>query len=110
MSNYSRPFFDSDADNTAQVLVAGRAQLNQIHAINNDATDAFVQLFNVAAADVTVGTTTPDYVIYVPASGAVIIDFAWPVLFETALTYECTTTATGNTDPTTGLTLSGTFN
>lgn len=106
--------FDADADNTAQsISTTASSTLVSLHVINSNTTPAYVQLFDVAAGSVTVGTTTPDYVIVVPASdgtnpgatdlGAVNIQFA------TAITYACTTTATGNGDPTTGLILSAAY-
>jgi hypothetical protein len=78
---------------------------------NLDDADAFLQLFDAAAADVTVGTTTPKLGILVPAGngtkrGAFELTLSpHGIDFRTALTYACTTTATGNTDPTTGLTV-----
>jgi len=100
-------FFDADADNSAQVLSASASKLYKLHVINSNTENAFIQLFNVAAGSVTVGTTTPNYVIFVPKQGGVIEDFSPGMSFATAITYACTTTATGNGDPTTGLTLSG---
>jgi len=100
------PFFDSDGDNSAQALKAGAGVLYKLHVINSNSADAYVQLFNVAAGSVTVGSTTPNYVVFVPSEGAVIEDFGIGLAFGTAITYACTTTATGNGDPTTGLTVS----
>lgn len=94
---------DADADNTAQVLKAAAGNLYYIEAINSNAADAYIQLFNVAAGSVNVGTTVPKAVIYVPAQGGSVRDFNVPMSFATAMTYACTTTATGGIDPTTGL-------
>lgn len=102
-------FFDSDGDNTAQALKASAGRLYKLHIINTNSSGAYVQLFNVAAGSVTVGTTTPNYVIFVPAEGAVIEDFDPSGDFDTAITYACTTTATGSGDPTTGLIVSGIY-
>lgn len=95
--------FDSDGDNTAQALSARSGQLHYLEVQNPNAADAFIQLFDAAAADVTVGTTTPKLSLFVPANGA--MDKYWndPIDFNTAITYACTTTAIGSTDPTTGL-------
>jgi len=103
------PFFDSDGDNSAQEIKATSGNLYKLHVYNPNTAAAFVQLFNTASGSVTVGTTTPVYVLYVPPEGAVIEDFDTPLTFNTAITYACTTTATGNGDPTTGLTVSGGF-
>lgn len=102
-------FFDSDGDNTAQVLKAGLGNLYSLDVINSNAANAFVQLFDVAAGSVTVGSTTPNYVLFVPANGSISKDFPMPLSFATAITYACTTTPTGNGDPTTGLTVSAVF-
>lgn len=106
----SDPYFDSDGDNTAQALKASGGALYSLHVINENATDAYVQLFDTAAGSVTVGTTTPVYVLFVPANGAVEEKFtAPPLTFGTAITYACTTTATGNGDPSTGLVVSAAY-
>ena len=70
---------------------------------NPNTVDAFVQLFDVAAASVVVGTTTPKLSFIVPASGAMDKEWGRGIQFNAALTYACTTTATGSGDPTTGL-------
>jgi len=101
------PFFDSDGDNTAQVLKAGAGKLYKITVENPNAAKAYLQLFDTAAGSVVVGTTVPVYVIPVFKESATIDDFAGVGLkFSTAITYACTTTATGSSDPTTGLTVS----
>jgi hypothetical protein len=101
------PFFDSDGDNTVLVVKAAAGRLYKIEAVNSNGVDVYIQLFDVAAGSVTVGVTTPNYVIYVPTNGAVFEDFAMGLAFSTAISYACTTTATGAGDPTTGLTISG---
>lgn len=100
--------FDSDGDNTAQSIATIGGYLDALHVINSNTSQAFIQLFDVAAASVTVGTTTPKQSFLVPAgdgtnSGAFERQFSPPIPFSTAITYACTTTATGNGDPTTGL-------
>ena len=70
-----------------------------------------MQLFDLPTAGVTVGTTTPKQSYLIPAgdgtnSGAFENDFgAEGMDFQIAITYACTTTATGSGDPTTGLTV-----
>src|SRR3990167_8780142 len=102
--------FDSDGDNTAQACKASDGYIYGIQVTNTNTADAYFQLFDVAAASVTVGTTTPKLSFLVPAgdgtnAGAVDHFFGKPISFNTAITYACTTTATGNGDPTTGLTV-----
>lgn len=97
------PFLDTDGDNTAQALKTSSGHIYSLEVSNSNVADAFIQFFNAAAADVTVGTTTPDLTFFVPGSGAMDKQFTIPIWFGTAITYACTTTATGNGDPTTGL-------
>jgi len=99
--------FDSDGDNTAQAVKTRRGRLMFISVSNINAADIFVQLFDAAAADVTVGTTVPKLSIHVEAGDATdakATHIEWPqgIGFNTAITYSCTTTATGNGDPSVG--------
>ena len=102
-------FFDADGDNTAQVLKNAAGVLYKITAVNPNAADAYVQLFNTAAGGVTPGVTAPVYVVYVPAGGSVIDDYTFGLGFSTAITYVCATTPTGAGDPAIGLTLSAVY-
>ena len=100
--------FDSDGDNTAQVVKAAAGKLYGLEVSNPNATDAWIQLFDVAAGSVTVGTTTPNQSYLVPAGngvdyGGMDKDFTIPINFVTAITYACTTTPTGAGNPTIGL-------
>lgn len=106
---YSLPFFDGDADNTAQTLKAGKTYLHKIIVENPNGAKAYVQLFDALAADVTVGTTVPDYVVPVLAGAGTVDDYIPGILFTKGVTYACTTTPTGSTDPTTGLVLSAIY-
>lgn len=94
---------DADIDNTAQACKTSAGNLYGYHIQNPNSSDAWVQFYNAAAADVTVGTTTPKLSLVVPANGAIEHIGPIPVEFSTAITYAATTTAAGGTDPTTGL-------
>jgi hypothetical protein len=115
MAVHNEPFFDSDGDNSAQALKASSGNLLYLHVVNSNTAQAFVQFFDAATADVTVGTTTPVLSFLVPPgdgtnSGA--FEQNWGpdgIEFDHAITYACTTTATGNGDPSTGLTVSGVY-
>ena len=105
------PLFDSDGDNSAQAARATEGRLFYVHVVNPNAADAYIQFFDVAAGSVTVGVTVPTLSFLVPAGNgtdAGAFD-QWfgdrGIQFNTAITYACTTTATGSTDPTTGLTV-----
>ena len=100
--------FDADGDNTAQVIKAAAGALYGLEVSNANSTDAWIQIFDVAAGSVTVGTTTPTLSFLVPAGngtddGGMTETFVVPIKFATAITYACSTTPTGSGDPTTGL-------
>ena len=100
--------FDSDGDNTAQQCKASAGRLYGFEVSNINNADAFIQFFDLATGSVTVGTTTPKLSFLIPKGdatnrGASDKTFVIPITFATAITYACTTTATGNGDPSTGL-------
>jgi hypothetical protein len=103
------PFFDSSVGNTAQALKASSGQLYKLHAINPNVTATYIQLFDLSAGSVTVGTTPPIYVLYVPGNGAVIDNFTIGMEFATAITYTATTTPTGSGAPGSVLQLSAEY-
>jgi len=74
--------------------IAGWSVLNTTSAI------AYVQVFNALAANVTLGSTTPDWVIPVPANGTTGAGTnGWlpiAILHSTGITIACTTTRTGS--------------
>lgn len=94
-------YLDSDGDNTAQAARVVGGTIDYLHVINPNAADAYLQLFDAATGSVTVGTTTPRQSYLVPANGAFEVKLG--LHFNTAITYACTTTATGNGDPVVGL-------
>jgi hypothetical protein len=65
---------------------------------------SYIQVFNLATGSVTLGTTTPTLVIPLPPAAAANIEWANGIAFGTAISFAATTTATGNTAPTTALT------
>ena len=101
--------FDGSGDNTAQAAKAVAGQLILLEVSNINIVDGYIQLFDAAAADVTVGTTTPKQSYIVPKGdgtnrGGMTATFAPNGMdFQTAITYSCTTTATGGTALTTAL-------
>ena len=64
---------------------------------NPNASAAYIQVFDVANASVTVGTTTPTYVIPIPATSAANVEFTNGINHGTAVVVAATTTATGST-------------
>lgn len=105
--SFATPFFDADADNTAQTIKASGGYLYWIEARNPNSTPAYLQLFDAAAP--TVGTTVPTISLYVPEDGATSKNFKVPIEFATAIKYAATTTPTGNGDPATGLIVNATY-
>lgn len=101
------PFFDSTVDETAVDVYAHRCLVFYLHVINNTTTDTFIQMFNAVAADVTVGTTSPQYSFVMPGGtgasnrGAFAEQFAIPLQFTTALSIAVTTGITTNGAPAT---------
>lgn len=107
-----KPYFDADGDESVQVMRTGSRYLYSLEASNIDAADAFIQLFDAVAADVTVGTTVPTLSFLVPAGDATLrgkMQESWTngVEFLKGITYACTTTATGSTAGSTGLVING---
>lgn len=89
--------------NTKQAVNASAGNMYGYHIYNPNSSVTYVQLFNLASASVTVGTTTPTAVLAVPAGGWADAQPATPIAFGTALTIAATTTSTGSTAPTTAL-------
>ena len=62
-----------------------------------NAAASYVKLYNVASGSVTVGTTAPDEIIYVPGLSIVTVNYGTSAapgkVFGTALTAVCVTTA-----------------
>lgn len=89
---------------TKQAVNASAGNLYGYHIYNPNSVVIYVQLFNVASASVTVGSTAPTAVLAVPAGGwADAPPSGPPITFATALTIAATTTSTGSTAPTTAL-------
>ena len=70
---------------------------------NPNAAVAWVQVFNLPAADVTLGTTAPSYTIKTGADGGLAQEFVNPINMKSGLSVAATTTETGSTANTTGL-------
>ena len=104
---FATPFFDADADNSAQTMKGSAGQLHLLEVQNPNAAAAYLQLFDHAAP--TVGTTVPVLSFIIPANGSMDKMFTTPIDFATAITYACTTTPTGNGDPAVGLVLNAAF-
>lgn len=65
---------------------------------------AYVQVWDVANASITVGTTAPTYVLSIPAGSAANLELTCGVNHATAINVAATTTPTGSTAPASALT------
>lgn len=107
----STPYFNNAVTNTAVAVTAYPARVFYVHAINNTTTDVFLQVFDVAAASVVVGTTVPVQSWIIPGGsgasnrGAFEEALSWPLQFNTAISIAVTTTSTGSSAPGTAATI-----
>lgn len=97
------PWHKKDLSSTKQAVRAAAGKLVAWDIYNPNSSVAYVQVFDKAAGDVTVGTTAPDYVITIPATDTARITLANGVLHANAITVAATTTPDGSTAPTTAL-------
>jgi hypothetical protein len=100
-------YTDTSITNATDAVKASSAVLYSVLIDNsaNAGAASYVKLYNVASGSVTVGTTAPDEIIYVP-QGVVVTHFLYTgavpgKTFGTALTACCVTTGgtAGNTGP-----------
>lgn len=90
--------------NSAQVIKASAGNLYGYYIYNPNIVSSYVLFYNVAAASVTVGTTTPAMVLCIPALTAANISYNYPVPFTNAgWSIAATTDGGGNTAPSTSL-------
>jgi hypothetical protein len=88
---------------TAQAIKASAGSLYGYYIYNPNATAAFVQFYNTASGSVTVGTTSPLFMLAIPATAGANLMFTHGVAFGTAMSWAATSTAGGNGAPTTAL-------
>ncbi len=97
-------YFNSGLTSTKQAVNASGGNLYGYHIYNPNSVTSYVQFFNLASASVTVGSTTPNMVLAVPAGGwADGAGMSTPIGFATAMTVAATTTSTGSGNPTSAL-------
>lgn len=99
-------FTDTAMGNAPDAVKASSALVYSVFIDNsaNVGAAAYVKLYNLAAGSVTVGTTVPDEVIYVPAGAKITVTYftgSTPgKTFGTALTAACVTAGgTGGSTP-----------
>jgi len=90
--------------NTKVAVKASAGTFGGYMIYNPNASAVYIQVFDVASGSVTLGTTTPTYVITLPATAGANVEFTNGINHATAITLAATTTATGSTAPGTALT------
>lgn len=68
--------FSASVTATKATVFTGTGRISGFVILNNAAAITYIQVFDALAANVTVGTTAPTYVIPLPASGAVTMPTA----------------------------------
>ena len=98
--------------NTAIAVKASAGQVYSAQCTNNDATHvAYIQIFDVAAASVTMGTTAPKKFVGIPPGQNAGFTFSMVgVQHATAISAGAASTATGGTAPTTAIDCTVDFN
>jgi len=75
-------------------------QFYGLSATNGDAAVRYLQVFNKAAADVTLGSDTPYIVIPMASSADINVNYLGGVFMQDGISVACTTTRDGNTGAT----------
>ncbi len=91
-------YFLTGLDESPLILVgAGVYGITSFFIFNNDTAAGFVQFFDAAAvADVTLGSTTPDFVVGIAAGVWAQGQMSFPLMFTKGVVVGFATTATGS--------------
>lgn len=89
--------------NSAQAVKASAGQVGGWYIYNPNSSAQFVQFYNVASGSVTVGTTTPAFMLTIPATAGANLEIVNGIAFSTAISIAATSTAGGNGAPSTAL-------
>lgn len=89
--------------NSAQVIKASAGKFGGYYIYNPNSSATYVLIYNVAAASVTVGTTTARLVFCIPALAGANLELLAGIPFDTAMSIAATTTGGGNSAPSTAL-------
>lgn len=88
---------------TAQAIKASAGTLKGYYIYNPNSSAQFVQFYNTAQGSVTVGTTSPLFMLTIPATSGANLWMPDGIQFSTAMSWAATSTAGGNGAPTTAL-------
>ena len=108
--SYSTNFQSALAGTVVAVKTTG-GKLYGIEASNSNTVTEWIQIFDLASADITLGTTTPKLSFLVPKGASATdqggMDKIWPdgIDFSLAIRVAATTAPTGGTGAGTGLTV-----
>lgn len=91
------PFFNDAVAATKVVVKAAAGKLYALRLVNTTGATAYLQIFDALTANVTVGTTVPNWVIRLGANESLSLPWVLPVDFANGLVIAGTTTAGGNT-------------
>lgn len=89
--------------NSAQVIKGSAGKFGGYYIYNPNNTAIYVLVYDIAAASVTVGTSTAKLVFCIPAASAANLELLAGIPFATAMSIAATTTGDGNTAPTVAL-------
>jgi hypothetical protein len=98
------PSSQTALSNTKTSVKASAGTLGGYMFYNPNSSVVYIQVFDVASGSVTVGSTTPTYVIPIPATSGANVEFTNGINHATAIVIAATTTATNSTAPSTALT------
>ena len=98
----TKSVFKAAVKDTVTSIKTKPGAIFNISIINYDASVRFLQVFDVASTSVTLGTTTPVYVLGVASSGVATAEIDSGIYCGTAISIAVTTTSTGSTGATTG--------
>ncbi len=98
------PYRNIDVDETEDQVKGTAGQIYWIHGMNMTAAVLYLHVYNATAANVTVGTTTPDLTFPLATQGdtngaGFTLDIPNGIELDTAITIACTTGLTGSTGP-----------
>ena len=101
---FATPFSYLAQTTTVRTVKTSSGSLKGWFVTNPNSSLAYVQFFDTASA-ITLGTTTPTFVLGIPATAAANLLVDDGITLSLGLKLACTTTASGNTAPSTGLDL-----
>ena len=102
--NFNALTTDGRITNVVRAIKSGGSRIFGYLINNPNAAEAFMQIFYKPSTSVILGTTAPDLIVKIAATGSVAWDFMDPRgVNSTGLSMAATTTDTGSTANTTGL-------